>query len=142
MTPTTGLWSLVEMGNVLEKDKRQQIVALGRLQWPLRRIEEATGVRRETSRAYLKAAGIAVRGRSRPGERAARAAISPPAVSTDPPSPAAVEAPPERAPSASACEPTVRDRTALVLEPMHDQTWLYLTGIGGNANSAVGRRLR
>jgi len=105
LTPTTGLWSLVEMGNVLQKDKQQQIVALGRLNWPLRQIEQATGVRRETISAYLKAAGIAVRGRGRPGERPAKPAISPPAVSTDPPSPAAVVSPPERAPSASACEP-------------------------------------
>ncbi len=37
------------------------MVALGRLGWPLRRIEEATGVRRETASAYLKAAGIAIR---------------------------------------------------------------------------------
>jgi transposase-like protein len=34
---------------------------LGRLGWPLRRIEAATGVRRETASAYLKAAGIPVR---------------------------------------------------------------------------------
>ena len=46
------------MGNVLQQDRQQQIVALGRLGWPLRRIEEATGVRRETISAYLKAAGI------------------------------------------------------------------------------------
>ena len=38
-------------------------------------------------------------------------------------------------------EPTVRDRTALVLEPMYDQTRLYMTGIGGKANSAGERRL-
>src|SRR2546430_16945471 len=31
---------------------------------PLRRIEEATGVRRETASGYLKAAGIAIRARS------------------------------------------------------------------------------
>ena len=49
------------MSNVLSDDKRQQILALGRLGWPLRRIEQATGVRRETAGAYLKAAGIAVR---------------------------------------------------------------------------------
>jgi hypothetical protein len=40
---------------------RQQVIALGRLGWSLRRIEQATGVRRETGSAYLKAAGIAVR---------------------------------------------------------------------------------
>jgi hypothetical protein len=37
------------MSNVLSKEKRQQILALGRLGWSLRRIEEATGVRRETA---------------------------------------------------------------------------------------------
>ena len=49
------------MSNVLSQDKRQQVIALGQLGWPLRRIEQATGVRRETASAYLKAAGIAVR---------------------------------------------------------------------------------
>src|SRR2546425_1201320 len=33
------------MANVLGDDKRQQILALGRLGWPLRRIEQATGGR-------------------------------------------------------------------------------------------------
>ena len=46
------------MGNVLSEEKRQQVLALGRLGWPLRRIETETGVRRETASAYLKAAGI------------------------------------------------------------------------------------
>ena len=49
------------MSNVLSDDKRQQIIALGRLGWSLRRIEQATGVRRETAGAYLKGAGIRVR---------------------------------------------------------------------------------
>jgi transposase len=49
------------MSNVLSDDKRQQIIVLGRLGWSLRRIEQATGVRRETAGAYLKAAGIRVR---------------------------------------------------------------------------------
>ena len=49
------------MSNVLSDDKRQQIIALGRLGWSLRRIEQATGVRRETASVYLKAAGIMVR---------------------------------------------------------------------------------
>jgi transposase len=49
------------MSNVLSEEKRQQVIALGRLGWSLRRIEQATGVRRETGSAYLKAAGIAVR---------------------------------------------------------------------------------
>src|SRR6202167_2343946 len=49
------------MSNVLSEAKKQQVIALGRLGWPLRRIEQETGVRRETAGAYLKAAGIAVR---------------------------------------------------------------------------------
>ena len=49
------------MANILGDDKQQQVLALGRLGWPLRRIEAATGVRRETASAYLKAAGIPVR---------------------------------------------------------------------------------
>src|SRR5262249_295428 len=49
------------MANILGDDKRPQILALGRLGWPLRRIEQATGVRRETASAYLKAAGIMIR---------------------------------------------------------------------------------
>ena len=49
------------MTNILGDDKQQQVLALGRLGWALRRIEAATGVRRETASAYLKAAGIPVR---------------------------------------------------------------------------------
>jgi hypothetical protein len=49
------------MSNVLSEAKKQQVIALGKLGWPLRRIEQATGVRRETASAYLKAAGIVVR---------------------------------------------------------------------------------
>jgi len=65
------------MSNVLSDDKRQQIIALGRLGWSLRRIEQATGVRRETASAYLKAAGISVR---QPGWVRAKPAIE---VTTD-----------------------------------------------------------
>ena len=45
------------MSNVLGDNKQQQVLALGRLGWSLRRIEQATTVRRETASAYLKAAG-------------------------------------------------------------------------------------
>ena len=65
------------MSNVLKEEKRQQVLALGRLGWSLRRIEEATGVRRETASGYLKAAGLTVRGRGRPSARPAKPAISP-----------------------------------------------------------------
>ena len=46
------------MSNVLSEEKRYQVIALGRLGWPLRRIQQETGVRRETAGAYLKAAGV------------------------------------------------------------------------------------
>jgi len=49
------------MANVLNEEKKQQVIALGRLGWSLRRIQQATRIRRETASAYLKAAGIAVR---------------------------------------------------------------------------------
>jgi transposase len=79
------------------------VVALGRLGWPLRRIEQETGVRRETASGYLRAAGIAIRRRGRPGgEETSKPAISSGEVSTDSGTPAPV---PGRAPSASACEP-------------------------------------
>ena len=103
------------MSNVLKEEKRQQVLALGRLGWSLRQIEEATGVRRETASGYLKAAGLKVRGRGRPPARPAKPAIAP-EVSTDSSlattagKGAAAAAPvpeqrPGRAPQASACEP-------------------------------------
>jgi len=49
------------MSNVLSEEKRQQVIALGRLGWSLRRIQQQTGVRRETAGTYLKLAGIPVR---------------------------------------------------------------------------------
>src|ERR1700680_2398597 len=48
------------MSNVLSEEKKQQVIALGKLGWPLRRIEQATGVRRETASRYLKSAGVVV----------------------------------------------------------------------------------
>jgi len=48
------------MGNVLEKAKQEQVIAPGRLGWSLRRIEAATGVRRETAGVYLRSAGIII----------------------------------------------------------------------------------
>ena len=60
----------VGMSNVLNESKKQQVIALGMLGWTLRRIEQETGVRRETVGAYLKAAGIAVRPAGAWGRRA------------------------------------------------------------------------
>src|SRR6266508_1290069 len=107
------------MTNILGDDRKQQILALGRLGWPLRRIEQATGVRRETASAYLKAAGITIRAprRRRPPPKPASQVstdLAKPAseVSTDPgPLPAGLAdlsvwpPPTSRAPIASACEP-------------------------------------
>jgi len=59
------------VSNVLNEEKKQQVIALGRLGWSLRKIQKTTGVRRETAADYLRAAGIGLRppgawGRSTP----------------------------------------------------------------------------
>jgi len=56
------------MSNVLAKSTQKQAEGLGRLGWSLRKIETATGVRREKISGYLAAARIPVRRR---GERMA-----------------------------------------------------------------------
>src|SRR3984957_7427328 len=70
------------MSNVLNEAKKQQVIALGRLGWPLRRIEQETGVRRETARAYLKAAGIGVSPPGAWGRRAPETAANETEVTT------------------------------------------------------------
>jgi transposase len=62
------------VSNVLNEEKKRQVIALGQLGWALRRIEEATGVRRETAAGYLKAAGIAIRAPGGWGRRKAKPA--------------------------------------------------------------------
>ncbi len=116
----------------MSEEQKQQIIALGRLGWSLRRIQRETGIRRETISAYLKEAGVALRpprGRrirakpaSRTGEVATDSAPPKPAsqaeeVTTDPgggcppgpacETPAQAEPLPGRSSSASACEPYV-----------------------------------
>ena len=114
---TEGLPS-IDVSNVLSEEKRQQVIALGRLGWPLRRIQQETGIRRETAGAYLKAAGVAIRapggwGRRSPAKPANE--VSPdlstladaelgqnrPTVSPD----SAPVPLPGRCPTSSACEP-------------------------------------
>jgi transposase len=113
----------VEMSNVLSEEKKQQIIALGRLGWTLRHIQRLTGVRRETAAAYLRAAGIEPRspgrwGRQPPAKPANEVtpdpgSVSKPAneVTPDSGAPAAPDSVPEsepapgRSPTASACEP-------------------------------------
>ena len=68
MTWAVGCTPAAGMANVLSAEKRQQVIALGRLGWSLRRIEEATGVRRETASVYLRAAGVVVRPPGRWGQ--------------------------------------------------------------------------
>ncbi len=51
----------MNVSNVLSEEKKKQVIALGQLSWSLRRIEKATGIRRETAAGYLKAADIPVR---------------------------------------------------------------------------------
>jgi hypothetical protein len=58
LTPERALVGLLGMSNVLSEEKNQQVIAIGTLGWSQRRIEEATGVRRETASAYLKTAGV------------------------------------------------------------------------------------
>ena len=63
------------MSNVLSEEKKQQVIALGRLGWSLRRIQRETEVRRETISAYLKEAGVELRpprGRQLPAKPASR----------------------------------------------------------------------
>jgi transposase len=96
------------VSNVLSEDKRQQVIALGRLGWSLRRIEAAVHIRRETIGGYLRAAGIPVRppggwGRRAPAKPAKEVITDSGAESATitVPEPGA----PERRTSASICEP-------------------------------------
>ena len=94
------------MSNVLNESKKQQVIALGRLGWPLRRIEQETGVRRETVGAYLKAAGIAVRPAGGWGRRAAAKPANEVITDFDGGFPLSPDRPPQnRTTSASTCEP-------------------------------------
>ena len=94
------------MANVLKDEKKQQILALGRLGWSLRKIQEATRVRRETIKRLpdgktgiqvITGFGVELRGSSWENQRGV--------------------------PSASACEPfreiielgLTRDRNAMAI---------------------------
>ena len=118
-----------DVSNVLSEQNKQQVIALGRLGWSLRRIQRATGVRRETAATYLKAAGVAFRPPGKWGRAPAKpanevitdpeAARAAEPISPDPPAAkpanevitdfgaalANPTVPPGRSPSASACEP-------------------------------------
>ena len=109
----------------MSEEKKQQVIALGRLGWSLRRIERETGIRRETIAAYLEEAGVerrlprGRRLRAKPASQPAEVFTDP--VAAKPASPgaqvitdsgadstaeAAAQPTPQpgRSPSASACE--------------------------------------
>ena len=97
------------MSNVLSEEKKQQVVALGRLGWSLRKIQKATGVHRTTAADYLRAAGIHLR----PPGAWGKAPPAKPTNEVTPDSGAALAAStvavtptlqPRRSSSASACE--------------------------------------
>lgn len=95
------------MSNVLSEEKRQQVIALGRLGWSLRRIEAAVHIRRETISGYLRAAGIPVRPPGGWG-RSGRAKPAIEVITDSGKEPAAITVPertPARSRSVSACEP-------------------------------------
>ena len=102
---TGGLPSVI-VSNVLSEENKQQVIALGRLGWSLRRIQGATRIRRETAASYLKVAGIAVRPPGGWGRRAAKPAIE---VTIDfgaePTGRTIPEPQPGRSPASSASEP-------------------------------------
>ena len=93
----------------MSEAKREQVIALGRLGWSLRRIEKAVHIRRETVGGYLRAAGIPVRppgawGRRDPAKPANEVITDFGAESTGE-SATAADPVPGRSASASACEP-------------------------------------
>jgi transposase len=139
------------VSNVLNEEKRQQVLALGRLGWPLRRIQQETGVRRETASAYLKAAGIAVRppggwGKRPPASKPANevspdfsaelAASTTAAASAAVPTSAQEPAPPDSKPAneVSTDPAPATNSTASVCEPYRDFIELSLSK-GRNAKA-------
>ena len=115
------------MANVLKPERQEQVCALGRLGWSLRRIQAEAGVHRDTVRRYLTEAGIPIRderGRRLPAVARAKPASqvtadpggdSKPASQVFPDSDARVEVLTSAA--KSACEPH-RDFIAAALDPM------------------------
>ncbi len=108
------------MSNVLSDEKKQQITALGRLGWSLRRIEQATGVRRETAGAYLKAAGIYVRPRGGWGRRAAAKPANEVTTDSDPAKPVNEAVPDSHFPKPASEVTTDSGSPELPSEPIPD----------------------
>jgi transposase len=85
------------MSNVMSTSQQERIVALGRLGWTLRRIEESTGSRRETVGKYLRLAGVPIRAAGHWGRSVAP---EPPGEGAE----AAIEASPDSASSTEAAK--------------------------------------
>ena len=136
------------MSNVLDYEKQQQILALGRLGWTVSRIADATDVpaakppRGTCAQRGCRCGPAAARAKRRqnrpfpgrcPPTRPPKPAISQPEVSTD--------SPPSRAPSASACEPhRERIEAALTLGRNAMAIWQDLVEDGFTARYASVRR--
>ena len=126
MTPTGAFIGSVGMSNVLSEEKKQQVIALGKLGWPLRRIEKATGVRRETISAYLKAAGVVV---CLPGWGHRAPAKPDMPVTTDPPKPA-IGVTTDSGASHNQGPPTHPEESASLCEPYRE--WIAREPTPGN----------
>ena len=119
--------------NVLNEEKKQQVIALARLGWSLRRIQRDTGVRRETAAKHLRAAGIEIQ---RPGQAPTRegGTAKPAMVPTDPAAAARAVASPavqqatraaaSTRTTASTCEP-YREQIATALQQGRNATGIW-----------------
>lgn len=122
------------MVNVLSDEKKQQVLALGRLGWSLRRIEEETGVRRETASRYLKSSGVELRrprSRTSPGPKPASQVATGCAPDSKPASEVAAGST-GSAPAGERAPPTSRVRATSLCEPHREVIELAL-GRGRNA---------
>ncbi|MFO0467354.1 MAG: IS21 family transposase [bacterium] len=93
----------------MSKTQQDQIIALGKLGWSLRKIEETTGCRRETAGKYLRAAGVPVRASGRWGHGTVAAAAEVGAEAK-----AAIQVSQPRNGQQSLCEPHRAEIAALV----------------------------
>ena len=97
-----------------QKSGQLQVIALGRLGWSLRRIQQATGVRRETAATYLRAAGIAFRPPGKWGRAPAKPANE---VITDPEAAKAAEPVSPDPPAAKPANEVITDFGAELDDP-------------------------
>jgi transposase len=123
------------VSNVLNEQKKQQVIALGRLGWSLRRIQKTTGVRRETAAAYIREAGVAVRSPGLWG----RGAATPSVAGAGPPqtNPAIEVTTDFGADLATAADPSTAHPDAAVIDAAPTDTAASATAGPANANPAI-----